>query len=120
MYSALHFNGERLYDIARRGEKVDLEAREIEIESIELLSPLKDNKCSLRITCGKGTYIRTLCHDIGQKLGVGGTLKALRRTQSGKFSVADALTIEQIKEMDQQAVSDYLAAQLVKLAGEIN
>lgn len=99
MYSALHFNGERLYDIARRGEKVDLEAREIEIEAIELLSPLKDNKCSLRITCGKGTYIRTLCHDLGERLGCGAYMHSLLRECCAGLNLENAYKISELQEM---------------------
>ena len=119
MVSAVKVGGKKLYELARKGIEIEREYRDIEISKIDI-TRMANPEYDFTVKCSKGTYIRTLCHDIGQKLGVGGTLKALRRTQSGKFSVADALTIEQIKEMDQQAVSDYLAAQLVKLAGEIN
>lgn len=99
MYSALHVNGERLYDLARRGEKVELEAREIEIESIELISDLEDNEFLLRVTCGKGTYIRTLCHDLGQKLGCGAHMKTLLREKAAGLDIKDSYKISELQEM---------------------
>lgn len=108
MYSALHFNGERLYDIARRGEKVELEAREVEIEAIELLSPLKDNKCSLRVTCGRGTYIRTLCHDIGEKLGCGAYMNSLLRESCAGLKAENAYTVSELQEMMDKGDTSFL------------
>ncbi len=99
MYSALHINGERLYDIARRGETVELEAREIEIQDIELISTLENNEFSIRVTCGKGTYIRTLCHDIGQKLGCGAHMKTLLREKAAGLSIENAYKISELQEM---------------------
>lgn len=99
MYSALHVNGERLYDLARRGEKVDLEARDIEIEDIELISNLKDDEFSIRVTCGKGTYIRTLCHDIGKKLGCGAHMKTLLREKAAGLSLENSYKISELQEM---------------------
>lgn len=99
MYSALHVNGERLYDIARRGETVELEAREIEIQDIELISTLENNEFSIRVTCGKGTYIRTLCHDIGQKLGCGAHMKTLLREKAAGLSIENAYKISELQEM---------------------
>ena len=99
MYSALHINGQRLYDLARRGEKIELEAREIEIESIELISDLEDNEFSIRVTCGKGTYIRTLCHDIGKRLGCGAHMKTLLRERAAGLSLENAYKISELQEM---------------------
>lgn len=99
MYSALHVNGERLYDLARRGEKIELEAREIEIESIELISDLEDNEFLIRVTCGKGTYIRTLCHDLGQKLGCGAHMKSLLREKAAGLDIKDSYKISELQEM---------------------
>lgn len=116
MVSAVKVGGKKLYELARKGIEIEREPREIEISRIDI-TRCANPEYDFTVKCSKGTYIRTLCHDIGQKLGVGGTLAALRRTQSGKFSVADALTIEKIKEMEQPDITDYLAQQLVKLAG---
>ncbi len=99
MYSALHINGQRLYDLARKGEKVDLEAREVFVEKIEMVSPFKNDQCSLRITCSKGTYIRTICHDLGILLGCGAHMKTLLREQCAGLDIKDAYKISEIEEM---------------------
>lgn len=89
MYSAIKINGRKLYDIARRGGEVEREARRITIHSIDYLGQ-ENGDHMLRIRCSKGTYIRTLCHDLGEYLGCGGCMAALRRTRSGSFSVENA------------------------------
>lgn len=99
MYSALHVNGQRLYDLARKGEKVDLCPREVQVESIEILSPLSNNECCLRITCGKGTYIRTVCHDLGIFLGCGAHMKTLLRESCAGLNIENAYKIKDIEEM---------------------
>ena len=118
MVSAVKVGGKKLYELARKGIEIEREARDIEISDITI-TRCTNPEYDFTVTCSKGTYIRTLCHDIGQKLGVGGTLAALRRTRSGKFKIEDALTIEEIKEMDQDAISDHLAQHLIKLAGSV-
>lgn len=95
-YSAIHVNGQRAYKLARQGKEVDIPTRNVHVHSIEVLSydwPI----LRLRITCGKGTYIRSLGRDIGEALGTGGHLASLRRTRSGDFRVEDAYTIDQIE-----------------------
>lgn len=99
MYSALHVNGQRLYDLARKGETVDLPPRKVFVENIELVSPLKDNRCVLRITCSKGTYIRTICHDLGQKLGSGAFMETLLREECAGLNIKNAYKITEIEEM---------------------
>ena len=116
MVSAVKVGGKKLYELARKGIEIEREPRDIFIENIDI-TRCANPEYDFTVKCSKGTYIRTLCHDIGQKLGVGGTLSALRRTQSGRFTIENALTIEKIKEMEQQDIADYLAAHLVKLAG---
>ena len=98
MYSALKVNGQKLYDIARKGGEVERKPRQITIHSLELVdnSHLEEGDYCLDVTCSKGTYIRTLCHDIGEALGVGGTMSSLRRVRAGGFHLRDALTIEQV------------------------
>ncbi|MBQ7492651.1 MAG: tRNA pseudouridine(55) synthase TruB [Clostridia bacterium] len=98
MYSALSVGGKRLYELARKGVEVERQAREIEISALEFLprAGLPEGDFALRVVCSKGTYIRALCHDIGQTLGCGGCMAALRRVRSGGFSLADALTIEEV------------------------
>ena len=85
MYSAVQVNGARLYDLARQGIEVERKAREIEIPSIEYLGRGEEGEYRIRVSCSKGTYIRTLCHDIGEKLGCGGTLTSLRRVKSHRI-----------------------------------
>ncbi|MBR2861486.1 MAG: tRNA pseudouridine(55) synthase TruB [Clostridia bacterium] len=99
MYSALHVNGERLYDLARRGETVELQPREIEIFDIQRVSEFENNRCKIRVTCSKGTYIRVICHDLGQKLGSGAYMEYLLRERAAGLKVENALKISQIQEL---------------------
>jgi len=96
MYSAIKQNGQKLYDLARRGIEVPRPAREITVFDIELLDG-GENDYLLRIACSKGTYIRTLCHDIGQTLGCGGVMSSLRRTGAGAFHISMAKTLSVIQ-----------------------
>ena len=96
MYSALKVNGQKLYDLARKGKTVERKPRDITIYELELVERLSDTDYLLRIRCSKGTYIRTLCHDIGQTLGCGGTMATLRRTEAAGFPLAQAVTLEQV------------------------
>ena len=98
MYSAIKVNGQKLYAIARRGGTVDRAMRRITVFELSLLAQLSPTDFTLRITCSKGTYIRTLCHDIGAALGCGGTMAALRRTMAAGFSLAEAVTLPQAQE----------------------
>lgn len=89
-FSAIHVNGQRAHDLARKGIKVEMAPRKVQIHGIKILDfswPL----ISLEVSCGKGTYIRSLAHDIGQMLGCGGYVKELRRTAIGDFQVEDAM-----------------------------
>ena len=101
MYSALKVNGKKLYELAREGKEVERQAREVRIEEIEILEQHLPT-LRLRVVCSKGTYIRTLCADIGQKLGCGGVMESLVRTRVGEFSLKDALTLEQLQELRDQ------------------
>ena len=96
MFSALKRDGQKLCDLARQGIDVALEPRPTQVYDIELLHALADGGFMLRIRCGRGTYIRTLCHDIGQALGCGAHMGLLLRTQTGMFTLDDAHTIEEI------------------------
>lgn len=102
MYSAVHHQGERLYELARQGIVVERQAREIEIQSIKLLSFNRDEgglpRASMEVRCSKGTYIRTLCHDIGKELGTGAYMSALTRTRAGVFGIEEAVTLEAIEQ----------------------
>jgi len=95
MYSAIKQGGKKLYELARRGIDVPRPARDIHISAIELLNG-GGNEFELRIVCSKGTYIRTLCHDIGASLGCGGTMSSLRRTKAGVFSLEMAKALDEV------------------------
>ena len=99
-YSALKVNGKPLYKYAREGVEVEIKSRKIYVADIQAMEVnLGENRILFRVTCSKGTYIRTICDDIGKKLGCGGTMTALQRTQSGCFRVEDARTLPEILEM---------------------
>ena len=93
MYSAVRVNGKRLYDLARRGETVERVPREIRIDELKVLDG-EGADWTLFVRCSKGTYIRTLCHDIGSLLGCGACMSSLRRTAAGIFQVSDAVALE--------------------------
>lgn len=97
MYSALKVNGKKLYELARQGIEVERKARVIEIEEI-VIDEICLPEVTMTVTCSKGTYIRTLCHDIGQKLGCGGCMKSLLRTQVGPFQIKDSVTLAEIEK----------------------
>ena len=97
MYSAVKVDGQRLYDLARKGKTVERKPRPVTIYELELLGQESETDFRLRCVCSKGTYIRTLCHDIGQTLGCGGVMCALRRTMAAGFTLADAVTIEDVQ-----------------------
>lgn len=104
MYSALKVNGKRLYELARQGINVEREKRKITIYSIEILNislPLVD----FIVTCSKGTYIRSLCYDIGEKLGVGGAMWDLERIQTGSFKIEDSVKLD---DFDKDNVSEFI------------
>lgn len=97
MYSALKVDGKKLCDLARRGVEVERKARNITIHSIDF-ERISNDKIILKAKVSKGTYIRTLCHDIGQALGCGATLTKLERIQAGAFTIDDCYTIDEIQE----------------------
>ena len=99
MYSALKRDGQRLYKLARRGEAVALEPRRCRVDAVEYLGCEGDDVHLLKIDCGKGVYIRTLCHDIGRALGCGGHMLTLERTAAGIFKIEDALTLEDVERL---------------------
>ncbi len=97
MYSAIKVGGKKLYEIARRGGEVERRPRPVQIRELRLLGR-EGEDWLLDVTCSKGTYIRTLCHDIGEMLGCGGCMSALRRVRAGAFSIDSAYTLDQIRE----------------------
>jgi tRNA pseudouridine 55 synthase len=102
MYSAVKVGGKRLYDLARRGLEVEREARPVTIYALNLVANPQPDTYQIDVRCSKGTYVRTLCHDIGRALGCGAVMTALRRTDSGGFLLADCITIEQAAQRMQQ------------------
>ncbi len=107
MYSALKHNGRKLYELAREGKTIERKARRITIFDLQLLYATADS-LKLDVLCSKGTYIRSLAEDIGHYLGCGGTVTELRRTQAGQFNIEHAFTIEQLQEMDFEALTNCL------------
>ena len=97
MYSALKVNGQKLCDLARKGRQVERQPRPVTIHELTLLSREGDT-LRLRVRCSKGTYIRTLCADIGEALGCGGCMQALRRTQAGEYTIAEAVPLQRLLE----------------------
>jgi tRNA pseudouridine55 synthase len=97
MFSAIKQNGQPLYKLARQGLEVERQPRAVEIHSLELTS-FQPPLVSFRVTCSRGTYVRTLADDIGTALGCGAALKELRRTASGRFGIASACTLEALEE----------------------
>lgn len=97
MYSALKVNGKKLYELAREGKEVERAARPVVIHELEILE-INLPVVKMRVACSKGTYIRTLCADIGEKLGCGGTMQSLQRTKVGSFTLENALTLGQLQE----------------------
>ena len=95
MYSAIKINGQKLYELARRGQEVERKPRSITIHELELLEGA-DADYLLRVRCSKGTYVRTLCHDLGRALGCGGCMSSLRRTRAGSFTLSQAVTMQQV------------------------
>ncbi len=103
MYSAIKVDGKRLYELARQGKEIERERRKVSIKDIQILAySEKDQEVTMVVDCGKGTYIRTLLHDIGETLGCGGTMKYLKRTAVGSFKLDKALTLAEIEQLMRQ------------------
>ena len=100
MYSALKINGQKLVDLARKGKTVERQPREIEIFELTCLE-FTGTTARLRVQCSKGTYIRTLCKDIGEALGCGGCMAALRRVQAGEYTIAEAVPLMELLETNE-------------------
>ncbi len=101
MYSAVKIGGRKLYEIARRGESVERPPRRITVYALACLGRTEEGFL-LEVECSKGTYIRTLCHDIGQRLGCGGVMASLRRTRAGAFDIQSAHPLSQVVERAEQ------------------
>ena len=106
IYSALKVNGKKLYEYARNGEDVKIAPRQIEIYSLELLNVDTINKTiQFKVECSKGTYIRTLCEEIAERLGTVGYMKELNRTRVGDFCIENSITIEQLEQSQFQIIT---------------
>ena len=101
MYSALKVNGKKLYELAREGKVIERKARPVKILDIQILE-IDLPKVRMEVSCSKGTYIRTLCHDIGEKLGCGGCMESLIRTRVSTFRIEDAKTLDEIETLKQE------------------
>ncbi len=106
MTSAVSVQGRRLYELARQGIEVERQPRAVEIHRLELIdAPAQlglGSRVVIELECSKGTYVRTICHDLGERLGVGGAMSYLLRTRSGSFGLSDTVTLEQIAEAAEQ------------------
>lgn len=109
MYSALKYNGKKLYELARAGKIVERTPRRITIHELQLIG-YQQNRLTLDVHCSKGTYIRSLAEDIGQFLGCGGTVTRLRRIAVGDFAIEQSYTIEQLQKMTTEQLLDVLIA----------
>lgn len=98
MYSALKVNGRKLYELAREGKTIERQSRPVQILDIHIIQ-MNLPEVTMSVTCSKGTYIRTLCHDVGEKLHVGGCMKELTRTQVSCFGIQDSLTLHEVQEL---------------------
>ena len=114
MYSAVKINGTKLYQMARRGVDVPRPARDIIVSEIELLSGA-ENEFMFRVVCSKGTYIRTLCHDVGAALGCGGAMSSLRRVRAGRFTIDMARPLDEILEVSSSGLVDSIMIPIDKL-----
>lgn len=100
-YSAIKVNGRKLYEYARKGQKVEIKPREVEIYNIEITNIQKEKKqIEFKVSCSKGTYIRTLCEDIAEKMRTVGYMKELKRTKVGDFNIEQAITLGQLQEKE--------------------
>lgn len=120
MYSAVKHGGKKLYELARDGKEVERKPREITIHSITDIDYdlIEENRVSFTVLCSKGTYIRTLCKDIGEKLGCGAHMSGLVRTRSGQFYLRDSITVEQFRKYMAEGAADKVLMPIEKVIGE--
>lgn len=118
MYSALKVNGKKLYELAREGKTVERKSRKVQIHGIRILE-MNLPHVRMEVDCSKGTYIRTLCHDIGEKLQVGGCMEELERTKVGRFLKEDAVTLDEVRQKMEQGEGAELFTPLDQIFGEL-
>ena len=120
MYSALKVNGKKLYELAREGKVVERKPRRVKIHGIEITDlDMEHATVTMTVDCSKGTYIRTLCHDIGEKLGCGGAMAALKRTKVSSFLVEDSITLEQVEQLVKAGNIEEHVIQVDSLFGQL-
>ena len=119
MYSALKVNGRKLYDYARAGIEIERKSRLVEILDIQI-TDISLPKVTFRVKCSKGTYIRTLCKDIGEKLGCGACMEELKRTQVGIFNIDKALTLSQIEQLVKDNRIDEIVYDIEEMFGNLS
>ena len=100
MYSAIKINGKKLYELARKGKEVERKPRPVTIHALTLEEQTAPDEYVIRVRCSKGTYVRTLCHDIGQALGCGATMSSLRRTMAAGFTLEQAVTLDTVQDCE--------------------
>ena len=118
MYSALKVNGKKLYELAREGKTVERKSRKVQIHGIRILE-MNLPHVRMEVDCSKGTYIRTLCHDIGEKLQVGGCMEELERTKVGRFLKEDAVTRDEVRQKMEQGEGAELFTPLDQIFAEL-
>ena len=118
MYSALKVNGKKLYELAREGKTVERKSRKVQIHGIRILE-MNLPHVRMEVDCSKGTYIRTLCHDIGEKLQVGGCMEELERTKVGRFLKEDAVTLDEVRQKMEQGEGAELFTPLDQIFEEL-
>lgn len=118
MYSALKVNGKKLYELAREGKTVERKSRRVQIHGIRILE-MNLPHVRMEVDCSKGTYIRTLCHDIGEKLQVGGCMEELERTKVGRFLKEDAVTLDEVRQKMEQGDGAELFTPLDQIFAEL-
>lgn len=118
MYSALKVNGKKLYELAREGKTVERKSRRVQIHGIRILE-MNLPHVRMKVNCSKGTYIRTLCHDIGEKLQVGGCMEELERTKVGRFLKEDAVTLDEVRQKMEQGEGAELFTPLDQIFAEL-
>lgn len=118
MYSALKVNGKKLYELAREGKTVERKSRKVQIHGIRILE-MNLPHVRMEVDCSKGTYIRTLCHDIGEKLQVGGCMEELERTKVGRFLKEDAVTLDEVRQKMEQGEGAELFTPLDQIFTEL-
>ena len=118
MYSALKVGGKKLCDLAREGKEVERKPRPVTIYSLEFLRK-EHPYYTIKVACSKGTYIRTLCHDIGQRLGCGGVMTGLTRVRVGEFAIEEALTLEKLENLAREGHLDKAIIPVEKMFGTL-